>query len=157
MINMTISKTNPAEIDELETIYKEAFESNVFPDNMIETEDDDEEEDLSPKISIKRDDLISLSIYHNGNLVGGAVLDCNNFAKNKLERLFISPAVHNQGLGYEAWKIIERDYSKKRGWMLKTPTCLMNNICFYVNKCGFHIVKVEDVGSDHIGMFVFEK
>ena len=157
MINMTISKTNPAEIDELETIYKEAFESNVFPDNMIETEDDDEEEDLSPKISIKRDDLISLSIYHNGNLVGGAVLDCNNFAKNKLERLFISPAVHNQGLGYEAWKIIERDYSKKRGWMLKTPSCLMNNICFYVNKCGFHIVKVEDVGADGIGMFVFEK
>lgn len=153
---MIISKTIPAEIDELETIYKEAFASNVFPDNMIETEDDDEE-DLSPTVAIKRDDLTSLSIYHNGKLVGGAILNCNNFAKNKLERLFISSAMHNQGLGYEAWKIIEQEYSKKCGWTLKTPTCLMNNICFYVNKCGFHIVKVEDVGADGIGMFVFEK
>lgn len=154
---MIITKTIPAEIEELETIYKEAFASNVFPDNMIETKDDDEEENLSPEVVIKRDELTSLSIYHNGKLVGGAILDCNNFSKNKLERLFLSPAVHNQGLGYEAWKIIERDYSKKCGWMLKTPTCLMNNICFYVNKCGFHIVKVEDVEADDIGMFVFEK
>lgn len=157
MINMILSETIPAEIKDLETIYKEAFASNVFPDNMIITEDDDEEEDLSPEVAIKRENLTSLSIYHNGKLVGGAVLDCNNFAKNKLERLFISPAMHGRGLGYEAWKIIERDYSNKRRWMLKTPTCLMNNICFYVNKCGFHIVKVEDVGADGIGMFVFEK
>lgn len=157
MINMILSKTIPAEIKDLETIYKEAFASNVFPDNIIITEDDDEEEDLSPEVAIKRDDLTSLSIYHNGKLVGGAILDCTNFTKNKLERLFLSPAVHNQGLGYEAWKIIERDYSKKCGWMLKTPTCLMSNICFYVNKCGFHIVKVEDVGADGIGMFIFEK
>ena len=157
MINMIISKTTPAEATELEIIYKKAFESNVFPDNMIETEDSDEGEDLSPEVAIKRDDLTSLSIYHNGKLVGGAILDCTNFAKNKLERLFLSPAVHNQGLGYKAWKIIERDYSKKCGWTLKTPTCLMSNICFYVNKCGFHIVKVEDVGADRIGMFIFEK
>lgn len=153
---MIISKTTLTEIDELETIYKNAFESNIFPDNMIETEEDDEE-DLSPCIAIKKSELISLSIYHNGKLIGGAILDCVNYEKNKLERLFISPSDHNKGLGYEAWKIIERDYSKKQGWMLKTPTCLMNNICFYVNKCGFHIVKVEDVGADGIGMFVFEK
>ena len=43
MINMILSKTIPAEIKDLETIYKEAFSSNVFPDNMIITEDDDEE------------------------------------------------------------------------------------------------------------------
>lgn len=152
-----ISKANPDEINELETIYKEAFESNVFPDNMIETEEDEHDTDLSPEISMKRDDLISLSIYHMGKLVGGAILDCTNYEKNKLERLFISSEVQNKGLGYEAWKIIEHDYSKKCGWTLKTPTCLMNNIYFYINKCGFRIVKVEDIGADGIGMFVFEK
>lgn len=88
MINMIISKTTPAEATELETIYKEAFASNVFPDNMIETEDGDEEEDLSLEVAIKRDDLISLSIYHNGKLVGGAILDCTNFAKTSWNACF---------------------------------------------------------------------
>lgn len=154
---MVISETRPEEIGELGEIYREAFESNVFPENMIVTEEGDQEPDLSPEVSIRRKDLTTLSFYHEGKLIGGAVLDGTNGEKNRLERLFIAPSVQNQGLGFEAWKIIERDYSRKQGWTLRTPTCLMNNICFYVNKCGFRIVRVEDVGADGIGMFVFEK
>lgn len=152
-----VFKTNPSDINKMEIIYREAFESNVFPENMIETEDDDAEEDLSPKAAYRRNDLTLLSIYYEEELVGGAILDCTNYEKNKLERLFISPKMQHKGLGYKAWQIIEQDYSKKHGWTLKTPTCLMKNILFYVNKCGFHIVRVEDIGADGIGMFIFEK
>ena len=40
---VTISKTTHSELPELQMIYKEAFESNVFPDTMLEEDDDDEE------------------------------------------------------------------------------------------------------------------
>ena len=153
---MNIQRSTPSEITELEAVYKKAFESNVFPKYMIEEEGDDEP-DFSPEISIRRNDLITLTIYEDGKIVGGAVLDCTGNGQNKLERLFISPEYQNRGLGTSAWQQIEQDYSENRGWTLRTPTCLTNNICFYVNKCGFHIVRVEDIGSDGIGMFVFEK
>ena len=153
---MNIQRSTLREITGLEAAYKKAFESNVFPEYMIEDEDDDEP-DLSPAISINRNDLITLTIYEDGKIVGGAILDCTGNDKNKLERLFISPEYQRHGLGFAAWQKIVQDYSENRGWILRTPTCLMNNICFYVNKCGFHIVRVEDIGSDGIGMFVFEK
>lgn len=153
---MNIQRSVPSEITELEAAYKKAFESNVFPEYMIEDAGDDEP-DLSPAISISRDDLITLTIYEDGRIIGGAILDCTGNDKNKLERLFISPEYQNCELGTSAWQKIEQDYSDNHGWTLRTPTCLMNNICFYVNKCGFHIVRVEDIGSDGIGMFVFEK
>ncbi len=153
---MDILRSTQNEIAELETVYKEAFESNVFPESMTE-EDDNGEPDISPALSIKRSDLITLSIYEDGEIAGGAILDCTGSDKNRLERLFISPKYQNRGLGFLAWQKIERDYSENRGWVLRTPSCLLNNICFYVNKCGFHIVRIEDIGNDGIGMFVFEK
>ena len=153
---MNIRRSMPGEITVLEGVYKKAFESNVFPEYMIEDESDGET-DLSPEISIRRNDLITLTVYEDGRIVGGAVLDCTGNDKNKLERLFISPEYQSRGLGFAAWQKIEQDYSENRGWILRTPTCLINNICFYVNKCGFHIVRVENVGADGIGMFIFEK
>lgn len=153
---VTISKTTHSELPKLQMIYKEAFESNVFPDTMLEEEDDDEL-DLSPEVSFRRNDLDTLSIYSRGTLVGGAILDRSSCNKNRLERFFLAPSAQNKGLGFQAWKILEQDYSRKQGWTLTTPTCLMNNIYFYVNKCGFHIVRVENIGTDGIGMFVFEK
>lgn len=153
---MKIQRSQKKDILALATVYEAAFASNVFPDNMTEEEGDDNA-DLSPAISIQRDDLITLTIYENGIIAGGAILDCTGKGKNRLERFFISPEFQNRGLGFSAWKEIEREYSENRGWTLRTPTCLMNNIFFYVNKCGFHIVRVEDIGDDGIGMFVFEK
>ena len=72
---MNIQRSVPSEITELEAAYKKAFESNVFPEYMIEDACDDEP-DLSPAISISRDDLITLTIYEDGRIIGGAILDC---------------------------------------------------------------------------------
>lgn len=80
---MNIQRSVPSEITELEAAYKKAFESNVFPEYMIEDACDDEP-DLSPAISISRDDLITLTIYEDGRIIGGAILDCTGNDKKNL-------------------------------------------------------------------------
>ena len=74
-----------------------------------------------------------------------------------LNRLFIAPEHQKKGYGYLAWREIEKNCSTDSGWKLRTPTYLIGNACFYINKCGFAITGVEDVGRDGIGMFVFTK
>jgi len=140
----------------LEKIYAEAFKSNPYPENIIIDENEDEGEDMSPAAAFADSNKIVLSIFEDKALVGGAVItQAPNI--NILDRLFIIPALQGNGLGYAAWLDIERDYSLGHGWILRFPTYLIKNACFYVNKCGFCISKIEDIGKDGIGMFVCSK
>lgn len=81
-------------------------------------------------------------ILNNGNLVGGAVVIINDETRhNKLELFYIFKEYLSQGLGYEAWKAIEREYPETKVWELITPYFEKRNIHFYINKCGFQIVE----------------
>ena len=145
--------------DTLQEIHAAAFSSNArfFPDNMEEDEDDEEDDELSFRSLIEMQTKVILSIFDNNNLIGGAVLSTDEHNVKVLERLFISPNLQGKGYGYLAWEKIEKMYPSPNGWRLRTPSCLINNVCFYVNKCGFSIVRVEDVGNDGVGMYVFTK
>lgn len=87
----------------------------------------------------------------------GAVISGNSTGIHTLDRLFILPEEQGKGYGFHAWMEIENMYPDAKEWTLRTPTCLINNVCFYVNKCGFTIVRVEDMGKDGVGMYVFSK
>lgn len=153
-----IRPTIQCDLEQLERAYNEAFESNsrFFPDNMVEDEED-ESPDLSPFLAYSMPDKISLSFEVDRVIVGGAILTRHNSSANKLERFYISPEYQNKGFGYKAWKYIEETYPNPFGWELVTPTCLINNAYFYINKCGFVISQVRDIADDGVGMFVFKK
>lgn len=111
-------------------------------------------------------------IVLDGRKVGGAVLKVEG-DRGELELLFVSPHVHNRGVGYAAWCEIERLHPEVRVWGLVTPYFETRNIHFYVNRCGFHIVEfynshypdpndpdgAECAGDEQFpdGMFRFEK
>lgn len=81
-------------------------------------------------------------IMKDGAAVGGAVLIINEESQhNKLDLFFIFKEYLNQGLGAAAWEVIEREHPKTVVWELVTPYFEKRNINFYINKCGFHIVK----------------
>ncbi|MCI9598459.1 MAG: GNAT family N-acetyltransferase, partial [Firmicutes bacterium] len=84
-------------------------------------------------------------IYHliwKGQSVGGAVLSINSKTHcNSLVLFFVSPQYHGQGIGQAAWKAIECQYPETVVWNTVTPYFEKRNIHFYVNKCGFKIVK----------------
>ncbi|MBQ3379948.1 MAG: GNAT family N-acetyltransferase [Clostridia bacterium] len=79
-------------------------------------------------------------IMRGGEKVGGAVLKTDG-ERGELELLFVAPAAHSKGIGYEAWRAIERIHPEVKVWETVTPYFEKRNIHFYVNRCGFHIVE----------------
>lgn len=79
-------------------------------------------------------------ILLGGRKVGGIVVKTDG-DRGDLELLFVSPRIHSKGVGYGAWREIERLHPEVRVWETVTPYFETRNIHFYVNKCGFHIVE----------------
>lgn len=109
-------------------------------------------------------------ILLDGQRVGGAVLEIDTATHcNALAFFFIQPGVHGQGIGQQAWKLIEARFPETVRWETHTPYFEKRNIHFYVNKCGFKIVEFfherhPDPHDAHVGgesfedgMFRFEK
>ena len=73
--------------------------------------------------------------------VGGAVVVIDQMSgRNSLSLFFIKTSQQSRGLGYQAWKAIEREFPLTKVWETVTPYFEKRNIHFYVNRCGFKIV-----------------
>lgn len=72
--------------------------------------------------------------------VGGAIIKVDG-VKGELLILFVSPNAHSKGIGYAAWKEIEKLHPEVKIWETVTPYFEKRNIHFYVNRCGFNIVE----------------
>ncbi|MGN1078162.1 MAG: GNAT family N-acetyltransferase [Candidatus Gallimonas sp.] len=82
----------------------------------------------------------SYRILCGEKVVGGVILKIDKLThRNHLEILFVLPEEHTKGIGYSAWKTIEKMYPETRIWETCTPYFEKRNIHFYVNKCGFQI------------------
>ncbi len=123
--------------------------------------------------TIKRsiDEGAAYRIIDGEQSVGGAAVRVRE-TRGELELLFVSPRIHSKGIGYAAWREIERLYPEVEVWETVTPYFETRNIHFYVNRCGFHIVEFynshhpdpnERDGDENIpeedmeGMFRFQK
>ena len=106
----------------------------------------------------------------DGETVGGAIVVINEETKhNHLDLLYVKYGTQAKGIGFAIWNAIEKIYPETKVWETCTPYFEKRNIHFYVNKCGFHIVKFineknpepdmpEDfIGDGGEGMFAFEK
>ena len=138
----------------------------------------EEEGEIISRKTIEKciDNGVAYRIREDGAIVGGLVLTINEQTRhNSLDLLFVSPSCHSKGIGYAAWKAVEKTYPETLVWETCTPYFETRNIHFYINKCGFHAVEFfnshhadphdpetdeendyhADEGSD--GMFRFEK
>ena len=106
----------------------------------------------------------------DGETVGGAIVVINEETKhNHLDLLYVKYGTQAKGIGFAIWNAIEKIYPETKVWETCTPYFEKRNIHFYVNKCGFHIVKFINekkpdpdmpenfIGDGGEGMFVFEK
>lgn len=118
--------------------------------------------------SLDHPENISYRIKLNGKNVGGAIVRIDkNTHHNHLEILFVHPKEHTKGIGFAAWREIEKLYPETVVWETCTPYFEKRNIHFYVNKCGFHIDQFwceyfrpepfEDDGEGPFEMFRFTK
>ena len=71
--------------------------------------------------------------------------------------IFIDPKVQNKGIGQEVWKFVESQYPDTIIWRTETPGFSTRNHNFYVNKCGFHVVKIENPMDKYECNYILEK
>jgi len=156
MSEITIVPMNADNFDAAKKMMEKSFATTMeaFPTN---SDTQDHGQDL-PSIDgiLERPEETPLLFYQDEKMVGGAVLILNSDNNNILTLLFVDPTCFDKGIGYRAWKEIETRYPRTKTWTTETPTFLKKNVTFYVNKCGFHIIRVHDPKNDE-SMFVFQK
>lgn len=139
--HITLAVTEPSDFPTFKSELQEAFAKAVvdefgeLPDGPIPSNADLDDAMSAP-------DAVVLRILSAGRPVGGAVLSIDHETRhNSLGLFFLSPTEHGLGLGFKAWKAIERRYPETLVWTTHTPYFEKRNIHLYVNKCGFKIVK----------------
>ena len=152
-----------------------AFKYGAMEEFGVRDEHFEEDGEIISRKTIESsiDNGTAYRILENGKAVGGLVVNIDEKTQhNHLDLLFVNPSAHSKGIGYAAWKEVERIYPQTRVWETCTPYFETRNIHFYVNKCGFHIVEFfnakhrdphdpdaaeEENMDERDGMFRFEK
>lgn len=102
-------------------------------------------------------DATSYCISLDGQFIGGVILWINADHNNFLGNIFLDPIYENQGLGTKVWNMIEKLYPETKIWRTETPAFSSRNHNFYVNKCGFHIVKIDNPKNRLEGQYQMQK
>jgi hypothetical protein len=98
--------------------------------------------DVDIETSFQVPGSVVYQIIANGEIVGGAVVAIDEVSQhNKLLLFYVETTSQNRGIGYQAWKAIEKEHAETRIWETMTPYFEKRNIHFYVNKCKFKIVE----------------
>ncbi|MDN3956025.1 GNAT family N-acetyltransferase [Sporolactobacillus laevolacticus] len=96
-------------------------------------------------------------IAKNGRLIGAAIVWINEDHINYLGNIFIDPQFQNNGTGTLIWNFIEKRYSETKVWRTDTPGYSKRNHNFYINKCGFKVIKILNPFSKYEESYIMEK
>lgn len=100
----------------------------------------------------------SYKISLEGTVIGCIILWINKETNiNFLGNIFIDTTVQNKGIGKKIWNFIEQEYPDTIKWCTETPGFSKRNHNFYVNKCGFYIVKIENPMDKYECTYIMEK
>jgi hypothetical protein len=169
---VTLERIDRADLPAFKRGLQDAFGAGVAttfgwaPDEPIPSDEDIEK-------SVNAPDAVTYHVIADGERVGGAVVTIDKRTRrNALAFFFVSPGMHDRGIGHRAWVEIEKAHPNTKVWETHTPYFDKRNIHFYVNKCGFKIVEfynsrhpdphepsigVPPGGDADDGMFRFEK
>ena len=100
----------------------------------------------------------SYKISRQGEVIAGLILWINPKTRvNFLGTIFVDPKFQNQGYGRKIWEFVEQEYPDTVKWGTETPAFSRRNHNFYVNKLGFHVIKIENPKDIREGSFIMEK
>ncbi len=96
-------------------------------------------------------------ISMDGKPIGAVIVWINPDRVNFLGNIFIDPDLQDKGLGTTVWEYIEKKYPETVMWRTETPGFSKRNHNFYVNKCGFSIVRIENPGNKYEESYQMQK
>jgi hypothetical protein len=86
-------------------------------------------------------DVTAFSIRQGDKPIGAIALWIKSNNENILGNIFIDVDLQDRGLVLTIWEFVENHYPNTIKWSAETPIFSRRNHNFYVNKCGFKIVK----------------
>jgi ribosomal protein S18 acetylase RimI-like enzyme len=96
-------------------------------------------------------------VSKEGKPIGAVIVWIKENNVNFLGNIFIDPEFQDKGLGLIIWKFIESKYPDTVKWYTDTPGFSRRNHNFYVNKCGFKVVKIKNPRDKYNGTYILEK
>lgn len=89
--------------------------------------------------------------------IGAVIVWIKENNVNFLGNIFLDPEFQDKGLGLIIWEFIESKYSATVKWYTDTPGFSRRNHNFYVNKCGFKVVKIKNPRDKYNETYILEK
>lgn len=158
-MNLRIGVLSKDEIDLFKQTHDLAFEvqARYFKDGILPGfSEDDDEFDLN--ILIDKPNYTVLGIYNDQSFIGGATVQTVEKHVYEIFEFFIAVDYQSKGIGKDALKLVENYFKDAKLFRLITPSQVVRNTVFYVNKCGYQIVKVIDFNKEeNYADYVFEK
>ena len=102
-------------------------------------------------------DVTAFKIYQGEKPVGAIALWIKDNNENILGNFFIDTDLQDRGLGMIIWEFVESHYPNTKKWLTETPIYSRRNHNFYVNKCKFKVIKINEPKDMKNGSFVLEK
>jgi ribosomal protein S18 acetylase RimI-like enzyme len=99
----------------------------------------------------------SFKVLKDAKPIGLFIVWINDNNENFLGNMFIDPEFQDQGFGTKVWRFIESEYPDTIIWRTETPGFSKRNHNFYVNKCGFKIVRIDNPGNKYEESYFMEK
>jgi GNAT superfamily N-acetyltransferase len=159
-MNLSIQRLKKEEVDVFNKADEAAFNvhARYFPEGIVPgaAENDRDEYNLSkimddPKFTV-------LSIKDDGRFVGGAVVEDMGKHVREIAIFFLIVEYQSRGIGKTALDMVEAYFPDTRIFRLITPSNVVRNVVFYVNKCGYRIIKAVDYDREaNTADYVFEK
>ncbi len=129
-----------------------------FPDGIVPGAGDDDREEHDLNTIIDDPMFTVLAIYDDDIFVGGAIVEDKGECEKDISIFFLIVEYQSKGIGKIALDMVEAYFPDARVFRLITPSQVVRNTVFYVNKCGYRIVKVVDFDKEtNTADYVFEK
>lgn len=90
-------------------------------------------------------------------LIGGINVFINENGENYLGNMFVDVDYQDKGYGTIIWAYIENKYSNTKIWATDTPGFSKRNHNFYINKCGFNLIRIENPKNKYEESYVLKK
>lgn len=154
--NVSLTPLQPDDRNRFILDNQEAFKYGALEEFGCRDTHFEEDGEIISRATIEKsiDDGEAYRIICDGQIAGGVVVKVDG-ENGDLDLLFVSPKIHSKGIGYAAWREIEKSYPQVKVWETMTPYFEKRNIHFYVNRCGFQIV--EFFNAHHPSSFSRER
>ena len=159
-MNLKLRLLERTEIPLFSRSEEEAFRvhDRYFPDGNVPGASEDDRGEFDLKNVIDNPQFTVLGIYDDNVFCGGTIVEDKGGNVKDISIFFLIVEYQGKGIGKTALEMVEAYFPDARLFRLITPSQVVRNVVFYVNKCGYRIVKVIDFNKEaNTADYVFEK